>query len=100
MAPMNAEKDVLIGKCLSGNASREEMRELNSWLEEAPENRKIFEAIERFWTASEVIKKRGNVIDPQSAWEEFKSLNPPYSGLRGLSSPIFKIAAVLTLLVA
>ena len=96
---MNADKDVLIGKFLSGNASPEESNALDQWLGEAPENRHTFEAIARFWEASEVLKEK-DAVGKQSAWEEFKSLQPTQPGFRVLASPFFwKIAACICFLV-
>src|SRR5688572_28814699 len=94
---MNTGKDVLIGKFLSGNASPSEIKDLDEWLAANPDNHLVFKATEKIWYASQALKK-DIAVDTQSAWEEFKSLTPKRTGIRGLTSPFFlKMAAVLIL---
>lgn len=45
--------DILIGKCVSGNASHEEMQELEAWKSESKRNLSIFQAAVKAWQNSE-----------------------------------------------
>src|SRR5690554_6503530 len=49
MDDQNSDIDSLIGQCLSGNASPQEMRELEEWLKASSQNRKLYGYIKEVW---------------------------------------------------
>jgi transmembrane sensor len=53
--------DILIGKCISGNASSEEMAHLEFWLEASQANREIFEDAKKAWDQSKTIVSEENL---------------------------------------
>ena len=70
---MLANKEILIAKYLSGNATSEEVKKVNDWLKQDPSNQTEFNGIEKLWNTSMNLKKDGDA-DVEKAWAEFKSL--------------------------
>jgi ferric-dicitrate binding protein FerR (iron transport regulator) len=70
---MLKNKEIIIGKYLSGNASPEEVKAVNDWLRENPSNQEEFERMEKLWKVSARLKK-DNDHDVDAAWSEFKEL--------------------------
>ncbi len=100
---MKSDKNILIGKYLSGNALPEEEKELLDWVKESPENEEEFERLTEFWKIA-VSLKSTRPQDTEKAWEDFKSLKesePKF--IEEQDAPRFtllKIAAVLALFVS
>jgi ferric-dicitrate binding protein FerR (iron transport regulator) len=97
---MLKNKEILIGKYLSGNANADEAKILTDWLKENPENQVEFDRIEKLWSVSANLKKESHG-DVDAAWEEFKSLSgstktlfPTRTNYRYL-----KVAAAITLFI-
>jgi ferric-dicitrate binding protein FerR (iron transport regulator) len=96
---MKFNKDIVIGKYLSGNSSAEEQRQLQQWLNEDPRNRRELEASEKMWTVSLTLKKEtsGNAV---RAWEEFKTLTKAAPKVKKLYLRPLAIAAGFALIIS
>lgn len=70
---MQKNKEILIGKYLSGNASPQEIEKLLSWLDENPSHKSEFDEAEKLWKLSLNLKK-DNESDVDLAWDDFKLL--------------------------
>lgn len=70
---MLKNKEIIIGKYLSGNASQEEIQLLQNWIKSSEQNQAEFEAAEKIWNASVNLKKEKN-YDVNAAWNEFETL--------------------------
>lgn len=64
----NTEIDILIGKVLSGNASENETKSLESWRVESPENERYFSEAKKLWEISQQP-----VFNTGAAWEKVKA---------------------------
>ena len=71
---MQKNKEILIGKYLSENASPGEIKKLLSWLDENPSNQLEFDEAEKLWKLSLNLKK-DKEADVDVAWNDFKSLS-------------------------
>ncbi len=97
----NNHIDILIGKSVSGNATPEEIKELEQWKLTAEENRRQFEKSKKAW-------EKGDSYIPETTLQKDKSkLESEYSRylsekIRKMSrqSFIYKIAAVLAFPIA
>ncbi len=96
---MKPDKDILIGKFLSGNISPREQEELNKWLDESEKNRRQLEEAQKMWQLSAGLKKQGTGYVEQ-AWEEFKELAAAEPKVRKLDLRVLKAAAVIALFVS
>jgi transmembrane sensor len=96
---MKQEKDILIGKVLSGNASPEEQKQLQKWLEEDPSHRGELEEMKKLWAVSSHLKKERS-YDAAQAWEEFQELTKAEPKIRTLYLRPLAIAAGLALIVS
>src|SRR6218665_1584899 len=96
---MKQEKDILIGKVLSGNASPEEQQQLEQWLGEDPARRGELEEIKKLWAVSARLKKERS-YNAEQAWEEFQVLAQAQSKIRPLYLRPLAIAASLVLIVS
>jgi ferric-dicitrate binding protein FerR (iron transport regulator) len=97
---MNYNKDRIIAKFLSGNASDKETKMLQVWLNENPLNQLEFDKAKKIWEASLFLKKEKK-LDTELAWADFnvlaenqKQVNTAGSNYRGL-----KMAAAVSLFV-
>lgn len=70
---MLKNKEIIIGKYVSGNANPEEVKAVNDWLKENPANQEEFNRIEKLWKVSARLKKDRD-HDVEAAWNEFKEL--------------------------
>ncbi|MBL7932378.1 MAG: FecR domain-containing protein [Bacteroidia bacterium] len=70
---MLKNKEIIIGKYLSGNASQEETQLLLNWRSASEQNQAEFEAAEKIWMASVNLKKDED-YDVNAAWKEFELL--------------------------
>jgi transmembrane sensor len=95
---MLVNKEILIGKYLSGNASPEETKKLMNWIKEDPSNQVEFEQAEKFWNLSLNLKKEKDA-DVENAWSEFKSLAEaqPEIHVRKTSYKWWRVAAAIAL---
>jgi transmembrane sensor len=96
---MKQEKDTLIGKVLSGNASLEEQKQLEKWLEEDPSHRGELEEMKKLWAVSSHLKQERS-YDAAQAWEEFQELAKAEPKIRTLYLRPLAIAAGLALIVS
>lgn len=71
---MDTDKTVwlLIQRYVSGNATPDERRKLNRWMDETPENRHLVQEVEKIWDLTPEEKFEVNV---QEAWEKFHEEN-------------------------
>lgn len=97
----NNHIDILIGKSISGNATPEEITELEQWKSTAEENRRQFEKSKKAW------EKGDNYISETTLQKDKSKLESEYNRylsdrVRKMSrqSFIYKIAAVLAFPVA
>jgi ferric-dicitrate binding protein FerR (iron transport regulator) len=97
---MKREKDILIGKILSGNASLEEQKQLEKWLEEDPSHRGELEEMKKLWAVSSRLIKKERSYDAAEAWEEFRELAKAKPKIRTLYLRPLAIAAGLALIVS
>jgi len=95
---MLGNKDILIGKYLSGNTSPEEEKKLTEWLKEDPSHQAEFDSVEKFWKASLDLKKEKEA-DVDHAWNEFKLLTETQAEIKIVNTNYkwLKIAAAVTL---
>ncbi len=70
---MKSDKETLLGKYISGNASSEEEKEIIEWLKQDPAHEEELERAKHIWNLSFNLKKN-NLNDPEKAWEDFKLL--------------------------
>ena len=97
----NNHIDILIGKTISGNATSDEIKELEKWKSTAEENRRQFEKSKKAW-------EKGDKYIPETTLQKDKSkLESEYNRylsdrIRKMSrqSFIYKIAAILAFPVA
>ncbi len=97
----NNHIDILISKTISGNATSEEIKELEKWKNAAKENQHLFEKSKKAW------KKGGNYIHETTLQTDKSKLESGYNRylsdrVRKMSrqSFIYKIAAVLAFPIA
>jgi transmembrane sensor len=97
----NNHIDILIGKSVSGNATPEEIKELEQWKLSADANRLLFEKSQKAW------EKGDNYISETSLQKDKSKLETEYNKhlsekVRSISrqSFIYKIAAILAFPVA
>lgn len=97
---MLKNKEIIIGKYLSGNASQEESQLLLNWISASEQNQSEFEAAEKIWKASANLKKEKD-YDVDAAWNQFESLKQKQA--TAVVKPLFfkrprvRIAAAITL---
>lgn len=96
---MKLDKNILIGKYLSGNISDEEQNQLNTWLEEHPAHRRELEETKKLWSVSANLKIEKK-YDAEQAWEEFSGLVQSQPKIRKLYLSPLRIAAGLALIVS
>jgi len=97
---MNHNKDKIIAKFLSGNASEKETKMLKDWLNENPLNQLEFDKAKKIWEASLFLRK-DKKLNAELAWNDFKILaenqkQVPSPGIKYLG---LKIAAAVSLFV-
>ena len=96
----------LIAKHLAGETSPEEQRELNSWINEGPENRRHYEELEKAFELTEKhlspVASASLEIDVEEEWDHFTEAVGLQSKRRQLSPPPvwLKIAASVLLVLA
>jgi ferric-dicitrate binding protein FerR (iron transport regulator) len=97
----NSHIDILIGKSVSGNATSDEIKELEQWKSTAEENRRQFEKSKKAW------KKGDKYISETTLQQDKSKLETEYNRylsykVRKMSrqSLIYKIAAVLAFPIA
>lgn len=66
----------IIADYLAGETSYEESQRLEKWMEEKPENKKLFEKVKRVWQASEIPVENFRP-DAAKAWEKVKPKDLP-----------------------
>ncbi|PBQ31245.1 hypothetical protein CNR22_05515 [Sphingobacteriaceae bacterium] len=95
---MLANKDILFGKYLSGNATHEEEKKIKEWLKQDPSHQAEFDSVEKFWKASLHLKKEKDA-DVNQAWDQFKHLTEtqPEIKVTKVNYSWFRIAAAVTL---
>jgi|GEM_PF-2069754 len=93
----------LIAKRFSGQTTPEEEKAFASWLQESPDNAKIFEDLQRSWNASAALAST-IAPDADSAWERLKArLTAPRPQVRPLDmlrKYWLRAAAALVLMIA
>lgn len=97
---MLLNKEILIGKFLSGNASTSEINQLNNWLKSNPANQQEFEKIEKLWKLSAELKTEKD-YDVDFAWNEFKSLaeSKQEAKIVPLRTNLMRVAAAVALFI-
>jgi len=97
---MLVNKEILIAKYLSGNASAQEIKKLEDWLKLDPSNQAEFDRSEKFWNLSSHLKKDKDA-DADAAWNEFKSLTEaqPQLVIRKINYGWLKVAAAVMLFI-
>lgn len=70
---MLKNKEILIGKYLSGNINPEEKKKLEDWLQQNSANQLEFDSAKKLWETSASLKVNPDA-DVEKAWEEFKLL--------------------------
>lgn len=96
---MLTNKEIIIGKYLSGNANPEETQKLLSWLKESEQNQSEFDATKKLWETS-VKLKRDQDHDADAAWAQFETLRDSKSVTtlnQSSKNSWLKIAAAITL---
>tara|TARA_R110002049_G_scaffold58385_2_gene158872 strand:+ start:5391 stop:6524 length:1134 start_codon:yes stop_codon:yes gene_type:complete len=83
----------LITKYLLGNATEEEVEQIFQWIDDSPENKKVFIQFKKAWALGAKSDE-----DSQLAWEELES-KLDYSKTKPRFSGLIKYAAILVLLV-
>jgi ferric-dicitrate binding protein FerR (iron transport regulator) len=95
---MLTDKNILIIKYLSGNASAEESKKLMDWIQHDSANQEEFDRAETLWNASLNLKieKDSNV---ELAWDEFKTLRETGTEikLQKVENNWLKVAAAVAL---
>ena len=98
----------LIGKFLSGNCQPDEERELQQWIDEAPENRKKFQSYQKTWNLTETfahlesdeVEEGWNVVEKAIQQTENKTPKPRDTDQRRwITRYMVRAAAVLIILV-
>jgi ferric-dicitrate binding protein FerR (iron transport regulator) len=94
------ENDIedLIGKFIVGEASEEEIRELQEWCALAPENQKYLDDAVLIYEKAQLSDQQK--FDTERAWEKVKSKISDRGGQVRLFTPIWGIAAGLILVLA
>ena len=97
---MLLNKEILIGKFLSGNATTSEINQLNNWLKSNSANQKEFDQIEKLWKLSAELKTEKN-YDLDFAWNEFKTLAESAKDAKiiPMRSNLIRVAAGLALVI-
>ncbi len=70
---MLKNKEIIIGKYLSGNASEEETKLLMQWVQASEQNKLELEAAQKLWHASGSLKSEKD-YDVDAAWNQFEQL--------------------------
>lgn len=96
---MKLDKNILIGKYLSGNLSDEEQQQLNTWLAAQPANRKELDEAKKLWSVSANLRAKKN-YDAGQAWEEFTMLVQAEPKIKRRYLQPLKIAAGLALILS
>lgn len=98
---MKTGKEKLISKYLSGNASKDDEKELFDWLKEDLANEEIFDQTKSIWTVSSNIKKESE-DNTEKAWEDFKILaaNEPALNSKKINHRPLQIAAAIALVIS
>lgn len=93
--------EILMGKCISGNATADEMAQLESWKKASPENQKTFSQTQKAWKNSSARISAQNIQNDKVAVhrEMARSLSLQVQRLKR-NSMIFKMAAILALPIA
>jgi transmembrane sensor len=90
--------DELIAKVLADEATADEQKAVESWLNAAPENRKYFEDLKRIWSESSDASE-SLAVDTEVAWQQVKrriQQSPKKLTVKWLSTAnIMKIAAAV-----
>ncbi|MDP1800554.1 MAG: FecR family protein, partial [Bacteroidota bacterium] len=97
---MKSNKETLLGKYISGNASAEEEKEIIAWLKEHPGNEEELEQAKQIWNLARNLKKN-NSNDTEKAWQDFKLITtaqPAHKIKRSKFYPL-KIAASVALFI-
>jgi transmembrane sensor len=96
---MLANKEIIIGKYLSGNATPEETQTLITWFKTDPSHEAEFEQAKKLWEVSANLKKEKDA-DVEFAWNEFKTLteNLPKTNTRKIVT-VWRIAAAVALFI-
>lgn len=95
---MDHNKDRLIAKFLSGNATQDELDSLQKWLSENPLNQLEFDKAKKIWEISFSLKKE-NKSDVDQAWDKFRLVaeNQKQIGTHRTGYRKISIAAAVTL---
>ena len=90
-------KDILISKYLSGNASQAEASELENWIAASPENRAEFELSKMIWQTMRPAAEEAADVD--AAWDDFKGRTEKKEAkIRFLDAGWLRIAAGFALI--
>jgi transmembrane sensor len=95
---MLKNKEIIIGKYLSGNADPKETKLLMDWLKEDPSHQSEFDRIQKFWDVSLHLKKEKDA-DVESAWAQFKELTGSKKETKKLRPLVLRVAAAVTLFI-
>lgn len=91
--------DTIIVKVLAGEASEQEVRELNSWKSKSPDNEKQYEQIKLIWEKSSVTDRHSYDVD--AAWDKVKFQSFQETKVIAIwNRPVFKMAAAIVLCLA
>lgn len=94
---MLKNKEIIIGKYLSGNASAAEAKMVEDWIQSSETNKSEFEAAERLWNVSGQLKKNSD-YNVDAAWEQFQTLKEDKVALPVRSFNWLRVAAAIVLL--
>ncbi len=94
-----SNRDLLISKILTDNASQEEQNAFQLWLESSSDNQKYFESQKLIWDLVE-SSKIVPTVDVNAAWNKFNTLKEEAKIIPLRPFLLYKIAAVFIVLLA
>jgi len=68
----NNRMDDLLVKCMLGEATETEQKQVDNWLKEKPENRRYFSQFKLIWSQSRELAAQ-STVNEQEAWGRFKT---------------------------
>ncbi len=92
----------LIYKKLSGTITPSEQEDLDQWLAQSPENRKVYEAQKQVFSLTGSVDDRVFAIDVDKEWDKFQKNLRPHRVINfmNIARPVMAIAAMLVLFFA
>ncbi len=90
--------DILIGKCVSGNATQDELQELEQWKSESKNNLSVFQAATKAWSNSQnIISEKELHNDRNDVMADILTKQSAQIRSHRLVSRWLKIAAIIVL---